>query len=49
MGVSTGSRGWGQRCIKKILEVGFKGGVRLDLGDKGLLGESYPERIHHSE
>lgn len=35
MGLSTGSRGSDQRCIKKILEVGYKGGVRLDLGDKG--------------
>lgn len=35
--------------VKKIFEVGFKGRVRLDLGDKGLLGKSYPERIHHYE
>ena len=35
--------------VKKIFEVGFRGGVRLDLGDKGLLGKSYPEMIHHYE
>lgn len=49
MGSSTGSRGWGQDVVKKIFEVGLKRGAGVDLRDKGLLGKSYPEKIHHHE